>query len=245
MTPPATGGQPQRDQSMSDMKNQMIELIRHNRISTSEISDCLGKTGEIKRITALNPGHFCVGPIRFVYAYNCSNWELHEQMTDVQDGEVVVVEDIDCQDFALFGALVAKYALLYRGAAALAVKGLLRDAHTLKKENYPIWVYGVTPTGCFNRKNEQPPEARRLEELRAPYEGGIAVCDDSGVVVIPKQRINAEFMEKLHWIELQEDAWFHSIDTDGFSTYETVCQRRYLEEGSVFSKYERLKHPPK
>ncbi len=230
---------------MPEIMDQMIELIRHNRISTSEISDCLGKTGEIKGITALNPGHFNVGPIRFVYAYNCSNWELHEQMADVRAGEVVVVEAIDCEDFALFGALVAKYVLLYRGAAAIAVKGLLRDAHSLRKENYPIWLYGVTPTGCYNRQNETLPDDERLKALRAPYEGGIAVCDDSGVVVIPERQITSAFMEKLHWIELQEDAWFHSIDTDGFSTYETVCQRRYLEEGSVFSKYERLKAPPR
>jgi len=80
-----------------------------------------------------------------------------------------------------------------------------------------------------------------LEELTKRYEGTIAVCDDSGVVIIPNTHINQDFLERLSFIELQEDAWFHSIDTDGFTTYETVCQKRYLDEGSVFSKYDQLK----
>lgn len=226
---------------MTDIRERIIETIRRNRISTTEVADCLGKTGIIKNVAILNPGHFQVGPIRFAYAYNRSNWELHEQLQHVLPGEIVVVEAIACNDYALFGGLVAKFVLLYRGVAAIVAKGLLRDAHTLRKENYPIWCEGVTPIGCFNRKNETLPEETLLSGLRKRYEGGVAVCDDSGVVVVPEEHCNQEFLEKLHWIELQEDAWFHSIDTDGFTTYETVCLKKYIEEGSVFEKYDELK----
>lgn len=226
---------------MQTLENRMIETIRRNRISTSEVSDCLGKTGAIPGLRILNSGHHQVGPVRFVYAYNCSNWEFHEQIQAVQSGEVLVVEALDCQEYAVFGSLVAKFLFLYRGVAAVAINGLVRDAHTLRKENYAVWSAGVTPIGCFNVKNETLPDEVRLQELRARYEGALAVCDDSGVVIIPKHRITEEFLDKLHLIELQEDAWFHSIDTDGFTTYETVCLKKYLEEGSVFHKYQQLK----
>lgn len=226
---------------MTDIAQTIIQAIRRNRISTPEVSDCLGKTGAIKGVNALNPGHFQVGPVRYVYAYNRSNWELHEQLQHVQPGEVVLVEAIECDDFALFGALAAKFCMLYSGVAAMVVKGLVRDAHMLRKDNYPIWCEGVTPVGCFNRKNTDLPDADYLHRMRDPYEGGIAVCDDSGVVIIPRTKLRETFLEKLRRIELQEDAWFHSIDTDHFTTYEAVCLKKYLEEGSVFHKYDELK----
>ncbi len=223
------------------VQDRMIETIRRNRICTSEVTDCLGKTGAIPKVQPLNYGHHRVGPTRLVYAYNCSNWEFHEQIQDVQPGEILIVAAIDCKDYAVFGALVAKFLMLYRDVAAVVMMGLVRDVHTLRKENYAIWSEGGTPVGCFNVKNESGPSPELLAELRAKYDGTIAVCDDSGVAIIPRDRINEEFLERLHRMELQEDAWFHSIDTDGFTTFETVCQKKYLAEGSVFHKYEQLK----
>jgi regulator of RNase E activity RraA len=226
---------------MSDARERIVDLISTNRISTSEVSDCLGKTGALKGATALNRGHSAVGPVHFVYAYNCSNWELHEQVQHVGKGEVVICEAIECGDYGLFGALVAKFLILYRGAAAVVIRGLVRDAAWLIRENFPIWTEGVTPLGCFNRKNETGPDPALLEELNGRYEGAIAVCDDSGVVVIPGDQVNETLIDKLQRIELQEDAWFHSIDTDKLTTYETVCLRKYMEHGTLFERYERLR----
>jgi len=224
-----------------NIKDRMVNMIKRNLISTSQVSDCLEKTGVLHEISALNNGHFRVGPVRFTYAFNCSNWELHEQLQNVGAGEVVIVEAINCGNHAAFGELVSKFTILYRQAAALIVHGLVRDVNVLRKENYPIWCSGTTPLGCFNRKNESGPDDALLEGFRKQYEGTIAVCDDSGVTIIPATNITEDFLERLSFIELLEDAWFHSIDTDGFTTYETVCQKRYLDKGSVFSKYDQLK----
>lgn len=223
------------------MKDRMVNLIKRNLISTSQVSDCLEKTGVLHGVHPLNHGHFRVGPVRFTYAYNRSNWELHEQLQDVEAGEVVIVEAIDCENYAALGELVSKFTILYRQAAALIVRGLVRDVNVLRKDNYPIWCSGTTPLGCFNKKNDGGPDKALLEGFRKQYEGAIAVCDDSGVTIIPAAHVTKDFLERLSFIELQEDAWFHSIDTDNFTTYETVCQKRYLEKGSVFSKYDQLK----
>ncbi|NWP75080.1 RraA family protein, partial [Escherichia coli] len=68
--------------------------------------------------------------------------------------------------------------------------------------------------------------------LRADYHDSIAVCDDSGVVIIPKAHHNQAFLDKLDWIEEQEDIWFDCIDRRKWSTFETVCLKRYQgEEG--------------
>ena len=100
----------------------------------------------------------------------------------------------------------------------------------LRKENWPVWYEGPTPIGCFNRKHETPFPADVLAERRARYEGAVAVCDDSGVVVIPPDvASDPAFIEKLNWIEQQEDLWFDCIDGKKWDTFETVCLKRYRE----------------
>ena len=61
------------------------------------------------------------------------------------------------------------------------------------------------------------------------YDGGAAVCDDTGVVIIPKELHTEEFLEKLHNIEDQEDIWFECLDHRKWNTYDIVCLKKYLE----------------
>ena len=218
------------------MKQQIINLIRENRISTTEVADVLGKKGQIPNVYALNEGIFCAGEVAFVYALNNSNWEVHEQLKDLDLlDKIVYVYCINCNR-AIFGDLVSKYILLYKKARAIVVGGLVRDAHTLKKEKYPIWCAGVSPIGCVNVKNEKPIDTALLLELKEMYDGGVMVCDDSGVVFVPKNKLNAEFVEKLNFIEFQEDVWFLCLDSHKMSTYDIVCQKKYLKENGLLTQ---------
>ncbi|MCH2234039.1 MAG: RraA family protein [Crocinitomicaceae bacterium] len=220
-----------------DIKEQIIRKIKENRISSTEIADVLGKKGLVKGPKILNRGMHKVGEVAFVYAYNKSNWEVHEQLHDLEEGKIVYVHPIECEDKAIFGDLVSKYIMLYKRSVAIVTNGVMRDAHTLVKENYPIWCTDVSPIGCNNVQNTTQPDSNLLEELRSLYHGSIMVCDDSGVVMIKKEHINAEFLKKLDFIELQEDVWFLCMDTHKMSTYEIVCQKQYLdEESDIISK---------
>ena len=40
-----------------------INLIEANKISTTEVADVLGKTGQIPDVRALNKGKFCAGDV--------------------------------------------------------------------------------------------------------------------------------------------------------------------------------------
>jgi len=207
----------------------MIDKIKKNRISTTEVADCLGKKGGVEGVVPLNKGHFRVGKVFFVYGYNESNWEIHEQLQNIDEGSIVLVETHNCNNRAVFGELVSKYIILYKGASAIVVNGYMRDAHWLLKENFPIWCRDVTPIGCYNKKNEAEIDPQILDAWRKKYEGTIAVCDDGGVVVIPRESINEEFLEKLDFIELQEDIWNYCISTKKWTTYDTVCLKKYLD----------------
>ena len=62
------------------------------------------------------------------------------------------------------------------------------------------------------------------------------VCDDSGVVKIPKDIINEKLLTKLEFIEFQEDIWSYCIDTIKMTTYDTVCLKKYLEGDMIDKK---------
>lgn len=212
---------------MNEIHNEIIKFIKQNRVSTSEVSDCMNKSGSLPSVKPLNSQKFVVGPVRWVYGYNESNWEVHVQLMDAKDGEIIIVELFNCNDRAVFGSLVSKFLLLYRQVAGIVVLGNLRDAHTLIKEDYPLWCYGVTPVGCFNKKNSVPLDSGLVEEHKNLYAGSIAVCDDSGVVIIPSNVINTDFLQKLKNIEELEDIWFDCIDRRKWNTYDTVCLKKY------------------
>jgi 4-hydroxy-4-methyl-2-oxoglutarate aldolase len=209
------------------MKTEILDTLKRNRVSTTEVADCLNKTSNLRGVQALNRGHFRVGPVRWVYACEESNWPVHEQIRDVQAGEVVLVEPFDCGERAVFGDLVSKFLILYRQAAAIVVLGFVRDAPRLIKENWPVWCMGVTPVGCFNRKPTVDLEPSVVADRTRAYADAVAVCDDCGVVVIPGDKMNADFLEKLRRIEEQEDVWYECIDRRKWDTFDTVCLKRY------------------
>lgn len=214
-----------------EIVDRIIQKIKQNRISTTEVADCMNKTGLLDgRIYALNARHFKVGKVKWTYAWNESNFEHHRQIADIDPGYIVITEPFNCGERAIFGDLVTKYLMLYRQCEALVVMGKLRDIPHLIKENYPIWLQGVSPIGCFNVESAVDLDAAIIEERRAKYDGTIAVCDDSGVIIIPKEMHTEEFLKKLDWIEEQEDIWFDCIDRRKWSTYDTVCLKKYLQE---------------
>lgn len=216
------------------MKEKIIELIKKNRISSVEVADALGKSGVLAGPKPLSTGQHVVGEVQYIYGHSESNWPIHKQGENVNEGGILYVDTFECNDKAAFGDIVAKYFLLYKQVEGVVVNGLLRDVHTLKKENYPIWCKGITPLGCYNKDVEETLEISnqvRLKKLQ--LEGSIMVCDDSGCTVISKNRINEDTYNRLEFIELQEDIWFYCLDTLKWSTYKTICEKAYLKDKDV------------
>ena len=212
-----------------DITKEIIEYVRKNRVSTTEIADCLGKSGAIKGITPVNRGHFKVGMIKWIFALNESNWTIHQQIEKIEEDKIIFASQFNCKERALFGELVSKYLLLYKQSLAIVVDGFIRDAGALIKENYPIWSKGFNPEGCFNTRPNGEVKESILQDYRRKYEGAVAVCDDCGVVVIPKEKLNREMLDKIKGIELQEDIWFERLDKFKESTFDIVCRKKYLE----------------
>lgn len=56
-----------------EIYSRIIDYIRMNRVSTTEVADCLGKKGALEGVHALNRGHFRVGRIKYLFAVKESN----------------------------------------------------------------------------------------------------------------------------------------------------------------------------
>ena len=216
------------------MKQTLIDFIKKNRISSVEVADALEKQGVLSGYQSLNAGHFVVGELWYSCTWNNSNWPLHEQLESFPDGRVLFVDCFRCDGRALFGDIVSKYVALYKKAAGVVVNGLLRDAHRLRKEDYPIWCKGVTPLGCFNSKVAVDGELTEyMKAQKEMLDGSIIVADDSGCTIIEERRQTPELLDRLDYIELQEDIWYFCIDTLKMSTFETICQKKYLSEPNL------------
>lgn len=207
----------------------IINYIKINKVSTTEVADCLDKSGVISDIYPVNAGLFRVGKVRWVYAYDESNWDVHELIRDVEKGEIVFLEEFNCSGRAIVGELITKFLILYKQAEAFVIKGKIRDAHNIIKEKYPVWCTGFNPVGCFNKKNEREFPAGLRKEKMEQYNGAVMVCDDTGVVVIPKEKLNEDFYNRLEAIEAQEDIWFDCIDRRKWDTFQTVCLKQYKD----------------
>jgi len=214
---------------------QILDFCQKNRVSTTEVADALGKSGVFPKVLPVNNNLYRVGPVRCVFTANNSNWDVHEQIRQVQEGEVVIIFTHACdQGRAIIGDLVSKYVLLYRGAAAIVVQGSVRDVAALRREGYALWSDGVSPLGCFNKQVDAYPSDLEAE-TRAMYEGSLAVCDDGGVTIITKELLNEEMLKRLHRIEMQEDLWFFCLDTLKWDTKKIVCEKAYLTETDLLS----------
>lgn len=214
---------------MNEIKKKIIDYIKRNRVSTTEVADCLGKSGALEDVLPINRGHFKVGEVKWVYSYQCTNWDVHEQIIDTKEDQIVFIDSIECENRAIIGELVSKYIILYLQAAAIVTTGKMRDAAALIRENYSVWSKGVSPVGCFNRKPEELPKDI-YDSHKNMYDGAIMVCDDCGVVLIPKECHTEEFLERLHAIEEQEDIWFDRLDRKKENTFDIVCLKKYLKE---------------
>ena len=217
---------------MTKIEKDIIKFLRKNRVSTTELADALGKYGNLPEISPITGGMHKVGKVRCIFTAYESNYEMHDHIRHIEEGEVVVVFTHKCKGRAVLGDVVSRFVLMYQGAEALVVSGLIRDVSRLRRERYAVWFNGITPIGCFNTLGKLFPyeEKKRIEQK---YNNGIAVCDDGGVVIIPANRVNDKMLKNLQKIELQEDIWSYCLNTLKWDTKRIICEKEYLKSSCI------------
>ncbi|OUM84283.1 MAG: dimethylmenaquinone methyltransferase [Bacillus thermozeamaize] len=129
-----------------------------------------------------------------------------------EPGDVVVIDTFGNLDISSMGGQSATVAKS-RGLAGSIVNGAVRDADTIRNINYPVWSCGITPiTGKF-----------RIEaiELNGPvnlhnvvvHPGDLIIADDSGVCVVPFDRIE-EVLKAVKSIIEEEEVMRNLIESN-------------------------------
>ena len=213
---------------MNKIRDQLIRYIKVNRVSTTELSDALGKKGSIPGIRPIEyqSARHRVGKIKCVFAYNNSNFLVHEDLKNVKPNDVVIVFAKKINHKSIIGDLVAKYTLLYKQACSIVVLGNVRDLQKLIKEKYPIWCKGFNPVGSENNFKGNYPKKEKNNILKK-FEGGIAVCDSTGVVLVEKSMVTKKLLDKIKFIEQQEDSWYYYLDVKKWDTKKIIVDKDY------------------
>ena len=219
----------------------LINYIESNSITTTFVSDALGKHGEIpncKRIINKKDEIIC-GKIYPIFVANGSNYSLHDQIRFVPENSICVVFTHNIDKIAVLGSLVSDFLFKKRKIKALVIHGLIRDSYEILQANYPIWCYGFCPIGCSN-KIAPPFPYEKQKLIESTYLNSIGICDTTGVVAIPKYlSCNPELIiNKMEKIRIKELIWDHCINELGWDTYETIAKESYLKEKSKRLKWD-------
>lgn len=210
------------------MINKIIEYIKTNRVSSTEISDVLQKKGSLQNIRPIDYQNSLhrVGKIKCIFAFNDSNYLVHDGAKKIKKNDLVIIFTEDCNNNSIIGDLICKYILLYKQASAIVVLGNVRDLPKLYKEKYALWCRGFNPVGVKNSFTGNFPKKLKTEILKE-FEGGIAVCDLTGVVIIKKKMINKKLLQKIKFIEKQEDTWYDCLDRKKWDTKKIIVNKAY------------------
>jgi 3-hexulose-6-phosphate synthase/6-phospho-3-hexuloisomerase len=154
-------------------------------VSAPNVADAMHKKGAMIGILPVKPGLKCVGP-----AFTCrtidGDWaKTVEAIEKAESGDVIVI-DAGSRHISPWGEL-ATWSCKMRGISGVILDGPARDIDDIMAIDFPIFSRSTAPNAG---------EPKGFGELQVEIEcGGMLVrpgdwiiADDSGVMVIPKER---------------------------------------------------------
>ncbi|MEA3325083.1 MAG: 3-hexulose-6-phosphate synthase [Euryarchaeota archaeon] len=161
----------------------VIELLRE--VSAPNISDAMHRKGAMKGILPICSGHKIVGRAITVRTLP-GDWAKPVEAIDRAGSGDVLVIDNGRADVAPWGGL-ATLSCMNRKIAGVVIDGAVRDVDEIRKFDYPLFARAIVPNAG---------EPKGYGEIgveivcggQVVRDGDYIVGDDSGVVVIPKER---------------------------------------------------------
>jgi regulator of RNase E activity RraA len=198
-------------------------------LSTATISDALdrsGLRGGCEGIFPIVQGIKMAGPaftLRYVPVSEVKG-TVGDYIDLTQPGDVIVLDNNGRTDCTVWGDILTVTAKM-KGIAGTVIDGVCRDVHNILKERYPIFTRGrFMMTG----KDRVMVEAMNVTVSIGKTQvkpGDILMGDDSGVVVIPRERA-AEILKLALEIETAENQIEEAVRS-GLSLKEAREKFRY------------------
>jgi 3-hexulose-6-phosphate synthase/6-phospho-3-hexuloisomerase len=156
-----------------------------SRVSTTNVSDALHRSGEIPGLRPLTPGSKLVGPALTVRTYPGDWAKPVEAIDKAEPGDVLVI-DAGGVAPALWGELATNSAV-QRALAGAVIFGAARDSGAIRELGFPLFCSLVTPTAGEPKGFGEIGVPVRIAGVRVSP-GDWIVGDDDGVCVIPREK---------------------------------------------------------
>jgi len=187
------------------LEEEIVSLLRS--VSSSNISDAMHRKGAMRGIHPLIPGKKIVGKAITVQTF-AGDWAKPVEAIDLAGpGDVLVIYN-GSNSIAPWGGL-ATLSCKIRGIEGVVVDGAVRELQEIRPMDYPLFSSDVVPNaGDPKGMGEINSEIVCGGQTVRP--GDYIVGDDSGVVVIPKERAY-EIARRAKEVEKTENRLFEEI----------------------------------
>jgi len=203
------------------------ELIKElAEYSVAMIADSMGRYGAMKPyIRPLAKGMKIAGPALTVQTYRSDNLMLHAALEIAEEGDVLVVDAGEVTNAGLWGGIMTTMALKKK-LGGIITDGAVRDSQEIIEACFPVFSKSISPLGGFK---ESPGSVNIPVSCGgvAVNPGDIAIGDDDGVVVIPKEKAE-EVLELCKKTAVKEAALLKAIN-DGKTLFEALNLNKKLE----------------
>jgi 3-hexulose-6-phosphate synthase/6-phospho-3-hexuloisomerase len=166
-----------------NLDEELVSIFQE--VSCPNISDAMHRKGAMRDIHAINPGTKIVGTAITVQTF-AGDWAKPVEAIDLAGpGNVLVIYN-GSNNVAPWGGL-ATLSSKNKGLEGVVVDGAVRDVDEIRALGYPIFSSAITPNAG---------EPKGMGEINAEIvcggqtvrPGDYIIGDDSGVVVVPKER---------------------------------------------------------
>lgn len=194
-----------RTRQRLSLEDELISLLKD--VSTPNISDAMHRKGAMRDIHPINIGTKMAGTAITVQTF-AGDWAKSVEAIDLGGpGKVIVVYN-GSNYVAPWGGL-ATLSCKVKGIEGVVIDGAVRDVDEIRAMNYPIFASAVVPNaGEPKGMGEINAEITCGGQMVKP--GDYIVGDDSGVVVIPRERAY-EIARRAKEVEKNESRMYEEI----------------------------------
>lgn len=159
-------------------------------VPVANVSDCMSRLfGGGANLRPMHNGESMSGPAFTVKVRPGDNLMIHKALEMALPGDVIVVDGDGDLTNALVGEIMTSVAK-YRKLAGMVIYGAVRDAATLRKNDFPVFAAGVTHRGPYR---DGPGEINTSIAISGMViePGDLIIGDGDGVLCVPYDQADA------------------------------------------------------
>ncbi|MDR1516232.1 MAG: RraA family protein [Synergistaceae bacterium] len=177
---------------MSKIFDEIIKerLLKYGTCSVSDAMDRMGIACGLLNIKQVVRCRSICGPAFTVHYVPCGveHGTVGDFLDDVKSGEVVVIDNAGRNYCTVWGGLMSQSSSL-RGIEGTVIDGVCRDVGVIHEYSYPIFTKGCYMVTGKDRVEVDATNVKVSVSGVQVKPGDIVLGDDSGVIVIPAERL--------------------------------------------------------